>query len=277
MKSMTEADREVMRAYYDDLGHAEWERLESGVAGRVSLEVHRRFLGRFVNGGQRVLEVGAGPGRLTLELARLGTRIAVTDFSLVQLELNQARLADSLAVESWQLLDVCDTSKYANGEFDSVVAFGGPLSYAFEHVTDALTGLFRITRPGGVVVASVMSLLGAWRHFLAGTVADAEKVGEDANDAVLRTGDLRHSANRHICQMFRAREIIDLVQRCGGELLAMSASNWASLDDPEALARLEEDPDRWRRFLDHEVAACEEPGALDGGTHILFAARLINK
>ena len=85
---MTEADREVMRAYYDDLGHAEWERLESAVAGRVSLEVHRRFLGRFVKGGQRVLEVGAGPGRFTVELARLGAQIAVTDFSLVQLELN---------------------------------------------------------------------------------------------------------------------------------------------------------------------------------------------
>ena len=106
-----------------------------------------------------------------------------------------------------------------------------------------------------------------------GTVADTETVGEEPNDAVLSTGDLRHPANRHVCQMFRSREIIDLVQRCGGEWLAISASNWASLDDPEALARLEADPDPWRRFLDHEVAACEEPDALDGGTRILFAAR----
>ena len=276
-ETMTQADREGIRTYYDDLGHAEWERFESGIAGRVSLEVHRRFLGRFINDGQRVLEVGAGPGRFTLELVGLGSRVVVTDFSPVQLELNRTRLAGEALVESWQLLDVCDTTAYADGEFDAVVAFGGPLSYAFEHVEDALTGLFRITRPGGVVVASVMSLLGSWRHFLGGVVADSEIVGEDANDAVLTTGDLRHFDNRHICQMFRSRVIIDLVQRCGGEILAISASNWASLDDPEALARMESDPDRWRRFLDHEVGACEEPGALDGGTHILFAARRITE
>lgn len=31
------------------------------------------------------------------------------------------------------------------------------------------------------------------------------------------------------------------------------------------------DAGRWARFLDHEVAACAEPGALDGGTHVLVA------
>ncbi|MFI7641407.1 hypothetical protein [Nonomuraea sp. NPDC049400] len=57
------------------------------------------------------------------------------------------------------------------------------------------------------------------------------------------------------------------------EMVAASASNWASLGDLDALAVLEADHSRWARFLEHEVAACQEPGALDGGTHILFAAR----
>lgn len=69
MRFMTQVDRQVMRDYYDELGHAEWERLASGITGRVSLEVHKRFLARFIGAGQRVLEVGAGPGRFTLELA----------------------------------------------------------------------------------------------------------------------------------------------------------------------------------------------------------------
>ena len=42
------------------------------------------------------------------------------------------------------------------------------------------------------------------------------------------------------------------------------------------LARLEADPARWERFLGHEVAACGQPGATDGGTHILFAAAQAN-
>jgi len=275
MTLMSQDDRQKMRSYYDEFGHTEWERLEKNISGRVSLEVHRQFLTRFISHGDRVLEVGAGPGRFTLELIEIGARIAVTDFSPVQLELNRVRLADSTQVESWEILDVCDTSEYSDGEFDAVVAFGGPLSYAFENIDEAVAGLFRIVRPGGVVVASVMSLLGTWRHVLEDTILVAETFGDDANDAILRTGDLRRIGGAHVCQMFRASDITALVERCGGEVLAMSASNWASLDKPEALASMESVPDRWRRFLEHEVAACAEPGALDGGTHLLFAARSV--
>lgn len=269
---------EAVRAYFDDLGEKEWERLTVTVAGRVSLEVHRRFLRRFVRPGWRVLEVGAGPGRFTFELAALGGRIVVTDVSRVQLELNEARLRGTdteQRVERRELLDVCDTARYEEAEFDAVVAFGGPLSYAFERADDAMRGLLRIVRPQGVVVASVMSWLGAWRHFLPAITAHAEAVGEDANDEVLRTGDLRHLAadpSVHVCRMFRWSDLEALVERAGGRILDGSASNWASLGDPDLLARLEADSERWARFVEHEVAACQQPGARDGGTHILFAA-----
>lgn len=272
-------DRERMRDYYDALGEGEWSRLESSSRNRVAHEVHRRFLQRFVHSGDRVLEIGAGPGRFTSELARLGATIEVTDFSPVQLELNRQHLESTAAeasVASRSLLDICDTSRYADATFDVVLAYGGPLSYAFEQGEEALTGLLRITKPGGFVVASVMSWLGAWRYFLPAALADAKAVGEDAFDLMLTTGDLRHSQTSHICQMFRARDISNLVTTCGGVTVAMSASNWASLNEPDVLEQLEADPDRWARFLTHELAACAEPGALDGGTHILFAAAVVS-
>jgi SAM-dependent methyltransferase len=273
---MSFEDREAIRAYYDELGDAEWRRLEDTPRGRVSLEVHRRFLTRFIRSNARILEVGAGPGRFTMELAALGAAVTVTDISPVQLELHRLHLSDAPAeeaVESRELLDVCDTSRIPDDSFDFVVAFGGPLSYAFEHTDDALAGLFRITKPGGVVLASVMSLLGSWRYFLRSVIEETQKIGEAANELVLTTGDLRHFGGEHVCQMFRSTEIEVLVGRCGGSLVEMSASNWASLADEEVVSQLEGDADRWRSFLNHEVAACAEPGAVDGGTHILFAAR----
>jgi SAM-dependent methyltransferase len=272
---MTADDRAAVRAYYDRFGATERDRLTADVAGRVSFEVHRRFLARYVGAGQRVLEVGAGPGRFTTELAALGASVVVTDLSPVQLDLNREHVAGTpaeAAVERRELLDVCETSRYADAEFDAVLAYGGPLSYAFEETEAALRGLLRVTRPGGVVVGSVMSMLGTWRHFLPGVAGLAETIGEDANDRVIATGDLRHAAGApHVCQMFRAHQVAGLATAAGGRLVAASASNWASLGDPGTLAALEADPDRWSRFLDHETTACAEPGALDGGTHVLFA------
>lgn len=268
---------ERTRAYYDALGAAEWDRLDVDVAGRVSLEVHRRFLARFVPPGARVLEVGAGPGRFTLELAALGATVVVTDISPVQLELNRERVgatASEAAVERREIVDVCDVSRFEDGEFDVVLAYGGPLSYAFDQAEEALQGLLRITARGGTVLASVMSTLGTWRYQLRGVVNAAAIAGEDANDRVLRTGDLRHlSATGHACRMFRAAQLASLVQSAGGQIVAASASNWASLADPSVLAALEKDGDRWARFLEHEVDACAAPGAVDGGTHILVAVR----
>jgi SAM-dependent methyltransferase len=275
---MSQKDRDAVRAFYDNLADAEWDRLEITARGRVGYVVHRRFLSPYVASGDLVLEVGAGPGRFTAVLAELGARVAVADISPVQLELNAQHLLGTEAEKaliSRELLDICDTSRYEAETFDVVLAYGGPLSYAFEHDRDALSGLFRILKPGGVVVASVMSLLGSWRHFLRGVVEEAGEAGEEANDLILSTGDLRYFPAEHICKMYRASDVERLVGECGGELLAVSASNWASLGDPEALAELESDPVRWANFLEHEIRACREPGALDGGTHILFAARVL--
>lgn len=269
---------EAVRRHYAVLGEDEWSRLAKDIRGRVGFEVHRDFLRRNVPAGSRVLEVGAGPGRFTRELAALQCRVVVTDLSPVQLELNERFISGTDAerwVESRELLDVCDTARFADAGFDVVLAFGGALSYAFDRAESAMRGLLQAAGAEGVVVASVMSTLGSWRHLLADVVDLAERVGEDAADAALRTGDLRHvqpTGEGHICRMFRWSELRELVGAAGGTIHDACASNWASLGDPETLTRLEADPDRWARFLRQEVHACREPGTLDGGTHIIFAA-----
>lgn len=282
---MTVADRpnhqasvDAVRDYFDILGQGEWERLVSDLPGQVSLEVHQRFLARFVRPGMRVLEVGSGPGRFTIMLASLGARVVVTDVSSVQLELNARHVSEAgcePAVESRALLDVCDVSCFDDGEFDAVLAYGGPLSYAFDRAGMALGGLLRVTRVRGPVVASVMSTLGAYRHFLRDVVELGEQYGDQVNDRIIETGDLRETqppgSGQHTCRMFRSRDIVSLADENGAKLIGLSASNWASMGDPEAVARLAADDARWQHFLDVETALCEEPGTVDGGTHILFA------
>ena len=262
-----------IRGYFDAEVESEWLRLEQTPAGRVSFEIHRRLLAAHARPGMSVLEVGAGPGRFTRELAAIGARVTVTDLSTQQLAANEQRARAQgfdAAVDTWQVLDVRDVSRFEDSTFDLVVAYGGPLSYVFDHAEDALRGLLRITRPEGAVLGSVMSLLGAWRHFLPAVL---ELTDED-NAHILASGDLRRAQpDGHVCQMYRSADLRALIERAGASTLALSASNWASLDHPESTAVLAGSPGRWAQFLDHEAAACTEPGALDGGTHILFACR----
>jgi ubiquinone/menaquinone biosynthesis C-methylase UbiE len=138
-----------VHAYFEQLGAGEWERFES-VRARVSLEIHRRFLARYVRSGDRVLEVGAGPGRFTIQLAELGARVLVTDISAAQLSLNRQRVAEAgchAAVEAFRQLDLRDLSELADDSFDVALAYGGPLSYVFEEAERCFADLLRVTRP----------------------------------------------------------------------------------------------------------------------------------
>src|SRR5213592_804385 len=86
---------ERVRAHFDATGDAEWDRPAATPRDRVSFELHRRMLAEFIGAGDRVLEIGAGPGRFTIELARLGARVTVTDISPVQLASNERRVRDA--------------------------------------------------------------------------------------------------------------------------------------------------------------------------------------
>ncbi len=263
-----------IRSYFDELGEGEWLRLTSSPRALVSLEVHRRMLAEHVRAGARVLEVGAGAGRFTIELARLGAVVTVTDLSPVQLDLNEQHVREAgyeQSVEARYLLDVRDTSRYLDNQFDVVLVYGGPLSYIFEDAQSALRDCLRV---GSIVLASVMCTLGAWRLYLPQIIELAKELGDEVNDLIVHTGDLRHegTTSGHTCQMYRSREVERLVHDAGGRLLTISASNWASFGDETALEEIHADPDRWLKFLALEVAACREPGLLDAGSHIVFAA-----
>jgi SAM-dependent methyltransferase len=242
-----------VRRHFDRLGEPGWGRADTDASGRVSREVHRRFLRRFVPRGARVLEIGAGANRFTTELAARGCRVVVTDPSSARLAGHERTVRGTPTERSVlrrEVLDATEVSRYADGEFDVVLAYGGPLSAVRDRAAGALRGLLRVVAPDGIVIASVLSLLGSWRH---------DPPGIDAPPGTEPS--------------YRWSEVVALVHAAGGEIVDGSASNWASAGDPGSLAHLAADRDRWRHFLDREVAACAEPGARDGGTHILFAAR----
>jgi SAM-dependent methyltransferase len=198
----------------------------------------------------------------------------VTDLSPVQLELNALKVRESgleAAVESRTELDARDLSQFGEAAFDACVAYGGVLSYVFDDAADVFEQLLRSVRPGGVVLASVMSTVGSARYFLPALVALIDTFGLAHVDHEIATGDLRFTPGPHTCRMYRWKELEHLIAKQPCRLLAVSASNCMSLSDPETVQSIEADPQRREWFVDWEIRLCREPGALDGGTHIVFA------
>lgn len=263
-------DPEYTAQHYDAYGEREWERHEENWATRTSLAIHCQYLAEFVRPGDLVLDAGAGPGRFTIELAKLGARVHVGDLSQVQLQLNAERVQAAgwdEAVLSRVQVDICDLSVFPDDQFDAVVCFGAPISYVMDRADDALSELCRVTRPHGHVLVSVMSRVGAARRFLPQVLAEGREFGPEHIDRILQTGDLARDTNRgHECHLYRWSELSELLMRHGA-IVGASAANFLTAQHEEALDAAT-DAER-EQILRWELDLCREPGALDGGTHIL--------
>jgi len=268
-------DRPAVAAYFDQLAEGEWQRFDKYALGAIHEHIHNLYLERFVSPGSRVLEIGAGPGRFTRTLHRFGCRIVVADISDVQLALNRrygSEYGFAKSVEAYEKLDISDLTALPGSSFDVVVAYGGPLSYVFERRDDAVESCRRVLKSGGVLLASVMSLWGTLHRHLAAL----KDLPLWSTKSIVATGDLtaeNDPTSPHKCHLFYSAELANLMERHGFRVEALAASNALSTNLEPLLVELRQQPDRWQALLDLESQATAQPGYVDGGTHLIVAAR----
>jgi SAM-dependent methyltransferase len=256
-------------AFYDEYGDREWTRFDDGRTSPVSAATHAHYLRRFVRAGDRVLDVGAGPGRFTIELARIGARIVVADVSPGQLDLNRRHVAEAGAedaVEERVVADVCDLAAFADASFDATVCYGGPVSYALDRAPDAVRELARVTRPSGHVLVSAMCLVGATAQQFSGVLDVAREAGVAAVDGVTATGILPPELGGHFAmKLYRWRELRALLEP-HGEIVAAAATG---------LLRVAPEEPELRELAERtELDLGAEPGAIEAGQHILAVVRV---
>ena len=119
--------------------------------------------------------------------------------------------------------------------------------------------LARVTRPGGHVLVSVMSLLGPMLSVPGGVGELVREIGTETVRRMTATGRLDPEIGEHglLLRLYRWSELRALLEPHGGVVAASAAGMFARDEaDPELLAELESD-----------LGA--EPGGLDAGHHIV--------
>lgn len=73
----------IVKEFYDKNTAAEWERLQRH---QFEFELTKRYINRYIKPGDKVLDIGGGPGRYSLYLAAMGCDVTLFDLSSANVE-----------------------------------------------------------------------------------------------------------------------------------------------------------------------------------------------
>ncbi len=119
--------------------------------GRVEFETTMRYIRRYLPVGARIIEIGAGTGRYSHALARMGYQVDAVELVEHNIDQFRANTAEGETVTITQG-SACDLSAFPDDAYD-VTLLLGPMYHLFTEAEKlaALSEAVRVTRRGGVI------------------------------------------------------------------------------------------------------------------------------
>lgn len=154
----------------------EWNRLEDP-SGRLEYLLTMDIILNHFSQGDHVLDLGGGPGRYSIELAKLGYKTYLADLSedlLKEAELNIQKMnVDN--VQSVKKVNATDLSVYQSATFNAVLLLG-PLYHltTSKERQSCIKEVYRVLKPNGIIIASFIP-------YLSGAVGIVDRYFRDEN------------------------------------------------------------------------------------------------
>ena len=147
----------IVKEFYDSQVEVEWNRLD----GKPEFLLTCRMLDRYIKPGDRVLDIGGGPGRYSFYLAQRGC-----DVTLFDLSPENIKFAEKYATEQdIKVHAICGDAREVDtlvqGEFDHVLLMG-PLYHLLEDIdrSRAVDSALSLLKQDGILFAAFISMSG---------------------------------------------------------------------------------------------------------------------
>lgn len=260
---------ERVRSYYDSKAREEWDRLDRH---RTEFEITLRTLWKHLPSSGRVLDIGSGPGRYAIELAKRGYELTLLDLSQECLALAQEKATEAGVVitavhgDGLYLTHLC-----GDKDFDAVLMLG-PLYHLPEETErqQALRGAFSVLRHGGLLLAAFLTRYAPFRHaarfqpeWLRGNRAYAERL--------LETGIHDRASAFTDAYFARPREVITQLETAGFEVLELIGCEGIVAGHEERVNSLE--GETWDCWIEFNERIGRDPEMLAASDHLLCIAR----
>ncbi|MCQ6562684.1 class I SAM-dependent methyltransferase [Paenibacillus mendelii] len=256
----------------------EWGRLDREP---VEFIVNMAHIQRYLPSRGRIADIGAGPGKYALALARAGHEVTLID--LVPRLVEQARSkAAELQLErqfaGFHVADARDLHEWPDDHFDACLLLG-PL-YHLQNEEDrirAVSEVNRITKKEGFIFAAFMTRI---RHFTTSLLyPEAWKPNHtiEGIDSFLASGIFNHTDEGRFtgAYFFDIERISPFMQSSGFECVKLigsgSIAGGMTVDQWDYWRK--QGPDVYRKVIERMIEAAENPYILGASSHVMYIGR----
>jgi ubiquinone/menaquinone biosynthesis C-methylase UbiE len=256
----------------------EWGRLDREP---IEFLVNLHYIKKYLRKNGRILDNGAGPGKYSIELAKLGHQVTLTDLTPRLVEIAEEKVTehmiDQQAIEC-RVEDARDLSAFSDHTFDASLMLGPMYHLQTEEDRDkAIAELFRVTKENGLVFVAFMSRM---RHLTTSILhPNAWKPNHTADGIIefLETGVFDHSDEGRFtgAYYFNIEDIEPYMEEHGFHTIKLIASGsiaggmqpeqweyWRSQGDEE-----------YHKIIEIIMKAADNPYILGASSHLLYIGR----
>jgi len=274
--SAEKATEKLVKEYYREMGTRERKRLTRNTYHRLELDTTVHFLKRHLPTHGYILDAGGGPGRYTIELAKLGYDVALLDLTPKLLQVAREQIKKDKVDDRVKKIvegSISDLSRFRDETFDAVVCLGGPLS----HIVDkdnrekAIDELIRVAKNGAPIFVSVIGRLAV-------LVTELVRLPHEMELAIfpkLRdTGDYYGGYGFAPCHFYLPDEIRKSFENRGITVLEMVGLEGLASGHPIETDRLfKKHPEAWKIWWQTHLKTCTHPVSVGMSEHFLIICK----
>lgn len=251
----------------------EWNRLVKDPFHELEFFTTFSFLKKHLPKNGLILDAGGGPGRYTIELAKLGYNVVLFDLVAEHLEFAKKQIKkEKIANKVKDIVtgSITDLSKFVDNYFDAVLCLGGPLSHVHpeEERQKAISELVRVAKVGAPIFTSVMSKYGVMLATPAGWPQEVEFKKHYQN--LVENGEDYKWRGIGYCHYFTSDELEKMFLKENVEIITKVGLEGLNVDDKVTNRFAKKFPEAWENWLEIHMNICTEPFVIDASGHMMI-------